>query len=241
MTEQEWNACTDPQAMLEFLRGKASDRHLRLFAVACCRRIWHLLADTLGCRAVEIAEQCAEGLLTVHESFVMGRELDLAWNNVLINSAMQKTGCSREACDSALFAANLVTGWLDPAQAGNVATAVVWANIWQTVPDVDNLDEDAIALLPSQSPERRVQAAILREVVGPLPFRPVTMNPPWRTPTVTNLAESIYQERAFDRLPILADALEDAGCSNADILNHCRQGGEHVRGCWVVDLLLGKE
>jgi len=65
--------------------------------------------------------------------------------------------------------------------------------------------------------------------------------PAWLTSTVTSLAQSIYQERAFDRLPILADALEDSGCTNPDILNHCRQPGEHVRGCWVVDLLLGKE
>ncbi|MBY0526428.1 MAG: hypothetical protein K2R98_23745 [Gemmataceae bacterium] len=62
----------------------------------------------------------------------------------------------------------------------------------------------------------------------------------WLSPTVAQLADSIYLERAFDHLPILADALEDAGCTNADILNHCRQGGEHVRGCWVVDLLLRK-
>jgi anti-anti-sigma regulatory factor len=63
----------------------------------------------------------------------------------------------------------------------------------------------------------------------------------WNDSTVVKLAESIYQDRAFDRLPILADALEKAGCTNADILDHCRQSGQHVRGCWVVDLLLGKE
>jgi len=73
------------------------------------------------------------------------------------------------------------------------------------------------------------------------PFRPATVDPTWRTATVTSLAQAIYTERAFDRLPILADALEDAGCTDADILNHCRQPGEHARGCWVVDLVLGKE
>jgi hypothetical protein len=67
------------------------------------------------------------------------------------------------------------------------------------------------------------------------------MSPAWRTANVTALAQAIYDERAFDRLPSLADALEDAGCDNQDILQHCRSGGEHVRGCWVVDLLLGKE
>jgi hypothetical protein len=80
----------------------------------------------------------------------------------------------------------------------------------------------------------------LRDVFGN-PFRPVTVNPTWQTATVVSLAQAIYDERAFDRMPILADALEDAGCTNADVLNHCRQPGEHVRGCWVVDLLLGKQ
>jgi hypothetical protein len=73
------------------------------------------------------------------------------------------------------------------------------------------------------------------------PFRPAALDPSWLTETVVALATGIYQERAFDRMPILADALEDAGCDNADILNHCRQPGEHVRGCWVVDLLTGRK
>lgn len=81
---------------------------------------------------------------------------------------------------------------------------------------------------------------ILREVVGN-PFCPVTVFPTWQTANVVSLAQTIYDERAFDRMPILGDALEDAGCDNTDMLNHCRQPGEHVRGCWVVDLLLGKE
>jgi hypothetical protein len=83
---------------------------------------------------------------------------------------------------------------------------------------------------------------ILRHLFGN-PFRPVFLNPAWliwNDGTVQKLAQAIYDERAFDRMPILADALEDAGCTNQDILDHCRSGGEHVRGCWVVDLLLGK-
>ena len=87
--------------------------------------------------------------------------------------------------------------------------------------------------------EVKEQTAVIRDIFGN-PFRPVTLEPAWRTATVTSLAQTIYDERAFDRLPILADALEDAGCTNADILGHSRGGGEHVRGCWVVDLVLGK-
>ena len=80
---------------------------------------------------------------------------------------------------------------------------------------------------------------LLLEVVGN-PFRPVNYDPSWRTPTVLALAQGIYEEGAFDRMPILADALQDGGCDNIDILDHCRGPGPHVRGCWVVDLLLGK-
>jgi hypothetical protein len=81
---------------------------------------------------------------------------------------------------------------------------------------------------------------LIHEIVGN-PFRSVTFDPLWRTSTVLALAQGIYDERAFDRMPILADALQDAGCENEDILNHCRDPKQiHVRGCWVVDLALGK-
>jgi hypothetical protein len=91
--------------------------------------------------------------------------------------------------------------------------------------------------------EKAAQTTVLRELFGN-PFRPVAINPTrllWKGGTVVKLAQAIYEERAFDRLPILADALEDAGCTDPLILDHCRQPGEHVRGCWVVDALLGKE
>jgi hypothetical protein len=81
--------------------------------------------------------------------------------------------------------------------------------------------------------------ALLRELLGN-PFRAVAVDSRWQSEAVVALATGIYTERAFDRMPILADALEDAGCDNADILAHCRGDGPHVRGCWVVDLILGK-
>jgi hypothetical protein len=85
-----------------------------------------------------------------------------------------------------------------------------------------------------------IQPALLRDIFGN-PFRPVALDPAWVTSDVLALARGIYEERAFDRMPILADALQDAGCTNEDVLNHCRDANAtHVRGCWVVDLLLGK-
>ena len=84
------------------------------------------------------------------------------------------------------------------------------------------------------------ECILIRDIFGN-PFRPVVPNPSYLVPAVLELARGIYQERAFDRMPDLADALENAGCTNADILEHCRGPGPHVRGCWVVDLILGKE
>ena len=85
------------------------------------------------------------------------------------------------------------------------------------------------------------QAELVRDIVGN-PFRPVTFAPEWRTDTAVAIARTMYESREFGAMPILADALQDAGCDNDDILNHCRDANAtHVRGCWVVDLVLGKE
>jgi hypothetical protein len=86
-------------------------------------------------------------------------------------------------------------------------------------------------------------APLLRDIIGPLPFRLVVIDPAWlvwNDAIVKRMVEDIYEERAFDRLPLLANAMEEAGCGNDDILSHLRSGGLHVRGCWVVDLILGK-
>ncbi|WP_246173508.1 hypothetical protein [Limnoglobus roseus] len=92
---------------------------------------------------------------------------------------------------------------------------------------------------PQSEDEREEQGPLLRDIFGN-PFRPVTFSPAWLTPTAVGLAQAIYEDRAFDRLPILADALQDAGCEDEAILGHCRGDGPHVRGCWVVDGVLGK-
>jgi len=92
----------------------------------------------------------------------------------------------------------------------------------------------------SSSADFPTQSVLLRDIFGN-PFRPVALDPRWRNETVVALASGIYADRAFDRMPILADALEEAGCDDLEVLNHCRGPGPHVRGCWVVDLVLGKE
>jgi hypothetical protein len=98
------------------------------------------------------------------------------------------------------------------------------------------------AALPDAFPGAEGQAALrsLAHCVFGNPFRPVAFDPAWRTPTAVALAEGMYDDRDFAAMPVLADALQEAGCDNADVLDHCRSGGGHVRGCWVVDLVLGR-
>jgi hypothetical protein len=228
MTEAEWLACEELGQMLGYLRGKASDRKLRLFAVACCRRIWRVLADERSKRAVEVLERFADGTGTVEDVLearahaesamiqsaesIHGAESNTLWaaaasaRNGVFN-VMLSRHCARKAARSARIAAACAAG------------------------------EGAAAA------ERAAQVALLRDLFGN-PFRSAPRIDPawlaWNSGTVRKLAEAIYEERAFDRLPVLSDALEDAGCADAEILTHCRSGGAHARGCWVIDLLLEK-
>jgi hypothetical protein len=122
----------------------------------------------------------------------------------------------------------------DAARAGGLVTSRALPNPPQSL-----ANQAISAGEAARDAEGRAQVTLLRDIFGN-PSRSVILNPTWRTASVVALAQSIYDDRVFDRLPILAAALEDAGCDNADILNHCRQPSEHVRGCWVVDLVLGK-
>jgi hypothetical protein len=251
MTEAQWLASTDPREMLCFLEGKVSERKLRLFACGCSRQNWDLLTD--GSRqSVETAERYADGLVGKAELVVASKEAHEV-------TKQAESGLQRIAADEAE-----VCSFEDAAYVAEYPT--------RETPGVP---------LP-------IQAALLRDIAGN-PFRPVacadgkdsvTYPPhpddcrcllrPWLTRDVLGLAEAIYEERAFDRLPILADALQESGAGNRDILQHCRgwerclecggrSGGEqvycqrssncmgwiplrgpHVRGCHVVDLLLGK-
>ena len=94
--------------------------------------------------------------------------------------------------------------------------------------------------MQAEGEESAAQVKMVHCIFGN-PFRPVTFDPDWRTTTAIQLAQQMYDSRDFSAMPILADALQDAGCDHADILDHCRGPGPHVRGCWVVDLVLGKE
>jgi hypothetical protein len=228
MTEQEWLACTDPMPMLAFLRGKASDRKRRLFEVACCYRIWPLLTDERSRAAIEVSERFADAQASQMELDAAKAEAGDAipksrdlMRGVSVGTRRWREGQVIQAITRAAF-------WT--AQGPQVTSSVVWAT------------EMAARLRGlSWSSETDVwQCALVRCIFGN-PRRPITMMPSPLTDTVLTLGQTIYTDRAFDRLPILADALEEAGCTDAEILKHCRGPGPHVRGCWVVDLVLGKE
>ncbi|WP_246523439.1 hypothetical protein [Gemmata palustris] len=245
MTEQEWQTATDPTPMLEFLRGKASDRKLRLFAVACCRRVWTLLEDKRHRFIVERAEQYADGVLSLarmnkaveraqqagNERRYQGSELVGDWHVVLAAEGLTID------FDAARIADNVATA------RGEIASHFYFEEVAkrsQTEYETAWREQrDSASRNAADAEEKRSQTVLLRDIFGN-PIRPVTVEPSWLTSTVTALANGIYTEKAFDRLPILADALMDAGCSHDDLLNHLRSDGPHVRGCWALDLVLGK-
>jgi hypothetical protein len=220
MTEAEWLECTDPERMLAFLESKVSSRKRRLFGCACVRRVWRLLRDSRSHKAVEVAEQFADEL--ADES-----QLARAYE-----AAMQLWGRERGLLLAAVSAAWRVT-LLRRDEFGDAAEKAS-----RRAAEAEGWTAPA---------PRPAQVSLLRDIFGN-PFRPRVLDPSWRTPTVTALARAAYEERGLpagsldcDRLAILTDALEDAGCDSADILSHLRGPGPHVRGCWVLDLLLGKQ
>jgi hypothetical protein len=248
MTEAEWTACTDPQKMLEFLRTRASERKLRLFAVGCCRRVWAFIKDEPFRAAVRAAELFADGMITKEEM--------TKTRKAAIPCFVQLHSGDDEAPGAALSAAAIPAPkksffeqlldafddpwWEDESDIGDphgpaliTARHAAWAaaHAKGQRPLTGSLGELA---------EQREQANLLRDIIGN-PFRPVTLDPAWLTRTVTGLAAAVYEEQAFDRLPILADALEESGCTSQDILAHCRLPGVHVRGCWALDLILSKD
>jgi hypothetical protein len=226
VTEVEWLNCTDPHPMLEFVRGKVSNRKLRLFACACCRSIWRFMTDDRSRNAVEVAERMADGLATNAER----RAAALAAGAVELG----KGGAA--ACAVAVSAYHAAER--SSLNAASIFGAAVSAKLHRPR-RTDNSAYRSAESTASEK-ERARQIPLVREIFGN-PFHLVSIDTSWLTPDVVRLAQDIYDERASSHLPKLADALEGAGCKNKDILQHCRQPGEHVRGCWVLDLILGKE
>jgi hypothetical protein len=227
MTEQEWLACTDLRFMLlHFLLDKASDRKFRLFSCACCRRIWHLLKDERSKMAVEVAERFADGL-------VDDQTLRTAW----------ETGCA------AGEDAEAAEDGLGIAAAGAVNNAATWASGSSPFLAADaaasamaRADLAHRGEAPAQDPtawwrrresESEAITPLLHHIIGN-PFRPYPAPPSWPS-SVVKLAEAVYNgaEAGF----ALHDALLEAG--HPDLAAHF-QAEWHPKGCWAVDMIIGK-
>lgn len=219
MTEAEWLATTDPDEKFYQVVSllKPSKYRRDLFSVACYRILSHLIEDEGAKWAFEWLDE--------HPG------------------QRSRSGSSRHVNELFHGPAQALYDAHHRRELGVGGAAVhvaydIWAEWYEyafpnlhdyrsTYPETFPKDPDAYLL------------AIISDIFGN-PFRPITLDPSWRTEVVTTLARGIYADRAFDRLPILADALQEAGCDNADVLTHCRGDGPHARGCWVVDQLLGK-
>ena len=224
MTETQWLAATDPKKLLKHLHSRTRERKRRLYAVACCRRVWQHFRGPQCHACLEVAEQFADGAADVHTVSAAEEKAMAAYS--LCRDAGDEP--STAAADAVYGATCTDVGWDIADFARNSALTAAVAGVARAEAKV------------ARAAEAAAQLALLHCVFGN-PFRSQSADPQWLTATVRQLAAGIYDEKAFDRMPILADALQDAGCEEELLLSHCRGPGPHVRGCWVVDLMLGKQ
>ena len=210
MTEAEWRVCIDPQAMLKPFPRRGSVRQGRLIAVACCRR---------AAQFMDSATQPARNeFLNAIE-----RRADEPFPNNWVDAVVGDIEFAEAHAHIEGCAKLIECFWI-----------IQYAGLAACLQSALDAAEEGGA-----QREAEQQAGLIHCIVGNL-FRPVAFDPAWRTSDVRALAQGIYDDRAFDRLPILADALQDAGCDNDDVLTHSRAATVHARGCWVVDAVLEK-
>jgi hypothetical protein len=229
MTEAEWFTCRIPTLLLEIIEQRSSPRKLLLFLVACYRSLRQLMLLPHFGRLAEATESFADGEISEEE-----------W-----------AGCLQEAQREALSlrdVSDLIKPcWRYPLSSAASLSQLLARQAKFFAQGGEGRPEPFVGTYTFDGEiyerERAVQAELLRDLFAN-PFRPSpTVSSAWLTwdsELVVRLARGAYAERDFERLPILADALEDAGCDSTDLLSHLRGPGPHVRGCWVVDLILGK-
>lgn len=212
LTADQWDVWTDLRPMIEECRAR--DRKLRLFACACARRVWDRMSAHPSRRAVELAEQLADESVTRDGYRSLLQECERAeMSRDLSSAARAGVSC---VVNSSWLAAHGVS---------------------RCAAEVEARTSEGPALLAA----RAKQADLMREIFGN-PLRPVSVDPAWlawNNRTVPLLADRIYEQQSYGDLPVLADAVEEAGCTNAELLAHLREPREHVRGCWALDLLRG--
>jgi hypothetical protein len=239
MTEAEWHRCTEPSAMLLFLRagGNASERKLRLFDIACCRGLWKWMKDKRSRAGIRVAECFADELAGASD-FERAREGTLgAWSAASGENGWHIHQIARAAAYTCGVDADTL-----------MAVSKECFNAARNSACARGAPQSAKQV---EASEKRRQAGLLRCVFGACAFHSVSVDNSilyWNDGVVRKLATEAYKQRCMPkgtldngRLAVLADALEDAGCTNANLLGHLRGPGPHVRGCWALDLILSRE
>lgn len=219
MTESEWLDCGSPMSMLDFLSGKMSTRKMRLFACACCRQYWRLFGDERCRYGVEMAERFEDGKITVEELWSAQEEARIA--------GKQGDGLAPACC--------CFYRQETPYRLSAVKEVI---EEMLTLADYELFDgEMSEDELQSQN---AILADILRDIFGN-PHREHEHEPAWLTSEISALSQQVYDDQAFDHFPRLLTMLTNANCDNHDLLDHIRSDDHHVRGCWAIDLLIGKD
>jgi hypothetical protein len=251
MTPAEWLSSTDPDAMLAAVRDRAADRKLLLFVCGAARLIWDRLG-TFGRTAVPRVEEAADldGTDEDRRAAVWAacESAGLPPLVTLVDSMFQEG----EPITAAVRQFALILRAMQTLPAGgeegrwSLLLAVAARMIGQPQPHPGQADllrcvfGNPFAGDPPPPPKRTVREWFRGRESLP-PVQPLAFDPAWRTTAAVDLARVIYHDRESDLMPILADALQDAGCADEAALGHCRGGGPHARGCWVVDQVLGKK
>jgi hypothetical protein len=258
MQEAEWLTSTDSSKMYVFLRDTTvmvrtrwqgprmvprfafSERKSRLFAVACCRSILHLMPTDEARDCVLAAELYADGAISADQ---LSGAVDASMRSYERDWRQRRAARVPHAGFRYERVVQDAIGRVhrqESARASVIrASAEAWAFYAMAEADEEYTEERYHSL---RNAEHARQADMLRDIVGN-PWSPSAVDPAWlawNDRCAERLARYVYDERAFDRLPILHDLLLDAGCDDEAMLAHCREAKDHVRGCWVVDLLLGK-
>jgi hypothetical protein len=230
-TEVDWQSSENLCRMLNPLEGRVSDRKLMLFSIACVRRIWRLLTDRRSREIVEVAEKYVDGAADAQETSLLLKRFDEAyWRGELIAGAHYEAvrSVAQKGSGASLQAAAEAEDAVGSAAAREVDDTEEWSAA------------KTAAWKGAEEAERHAQLRLLRDIMGN-PFRTVVIQSGWLTSEVVELAKSIYEQHTFDKMPELANALELAGCSDEEVLRHCRDQLPHARGCWVLDGILGKD
>jgi hypothetical protein len=257
MTESEWLACAELELMVKFLADKVSQRKARLFACACCRRLWNSLWEERG--AIQTSEDYADGLVEdreLQQAHLQAKEEADDWAD---SFAIYEGSTIKYVAEALAHATSKEEVWRTSLAIAEAAALDAISDLWRRASESGMLgyepehlrlqDEMEHVATAARKAEEFYQARLLRDIFGN-PFRTVEIDPAhfaWRGGTIPRLAQAAYDERLLPggrldpvRLAILADALEEAGCTQPDLIEHLRSTGPHVRGCHVVDLLLAK-